>query len=529
MPFPSDTDITAPVALPTHTIERLIAGVWTALDLDDIYDIDLVEHETTGNRDNPLSFGDTSAARATATLFNTATTRAITWTGQILRIAQGFAGNNPQTFEGVVVSERWSLDDASMQLELAGYAELIEQCKTATPLISGRRAFTATTNATIEDPSNPACVSGYGNQLLWDAGGRPNTQRATYASDAARKFWYECNDALIEMPQGWAKSGEGHWSALQELARAACGQMIQSPDGVVRYWSPFHITSDIPSTPYHLTDDQITGNVEVTRTAFETVGTQIIKGTKRTVQPKQKIWALDSVRYLPAGGGAGSGVYGSITLEFETQWPIPPGLAENLAPGQLVPLAQWTNATLTDFGNSPITAQTATATGNQISYGVVAATAQSFTLLISHDYNRPIQLHAIEFFGYPLQAVLNFEVRRGSGLPERTLDSNALIQDEIQAERLCEAMLAFYATDRPIIRVGGVWYDPRLTQGAWIEFSLPEWGWDHMPCVIIAPRITETGTFVDLDLIPVGDLPRPDDFYVAGASYGTVWNQMLAW
>jgi hypothetical protein len=533
MPLPTAPQIEGTSVTPTFAVWYLSAGMWTAISASDIVAIPQVRHAASGNVDNPLTFGDTSESDASLTLFWSAPLASAITPDTPLKIELGYSGNNIEAFEGVSESDTWTWSDATLRLRLTGYAALVARCKKPTPLYIRRRAFTRTTISSVENPAAVGYRAGYGNRLLWDAGGRPIDQAVTYAADPARKFWYACDEALIEIPYAWALSGEDHWTQLQEAARAAGGQIVQRQDGVIQYWNPFHLTDDIPATPWHLDETRFDQGGELTRTRsyYEGCGTQIVRYTQRAVQAEQEIYKLDRMRIIPAGGGPGSGVYGEVVIPIKTQYPI--ARCAGLDAGATVILANWVGASIIDFANAQITPAQNGATGNSIHYivdqGLGRDAAQDFAIRVRSTWPRPLQLHDFRLRGYPLMAVLQGEARDGTEEPERTWTEGELMQDEVQATRFAAMSRAFYGQQRPIWEQRKAFYDPRVQKGDWIEVSNSRFGLDHEPFTIVELAPTDDGRFMDLRLLPMAGIPRRDEFYRVGQTYGATWSKKMVW
>lgn len=530
MPLPTAAQITAADAYPSFAVfYRDDAGTWIDVSAE-VVGIPSVQGENAGNLDNPLTFGDYSELRGEVELVLTPELRALVWPDRAIRIEQGFAGANVPTFEGPVVEETQASAARRLTLRADGYAVFVKRVKTPTPPVIRRRAFTRTGIASVENPAAPGYQAGYGNRLLWDAGGRPIDQAIVYGADPARKFWYACDDALIDPPYAWALSGEDHWSLLAEVARAAGGQVIQRADGVIQYWNPFHLTDDIPAVPLVIDESAVDqgGDVRRARTAYEGVGTQIVRYVQRAVFAEQEIYKLDRMRIIPAGGGPGSGIYGTVMIRFTTQYPIFKAKDNGLALGAVVTLTNMTQASLIDFANAPITPARNGATGNAVFYEVTKSSAQDFELVVKSSWPRPIQLHDLRIRGYPICPVLQGEARDGTAEPERVWEDNPLIQDPVQAQRFAAMSRAFYGQGRPIYEVSRAYWDPRIDRGSIVALTDAALGVSGELCMV-ASRTIQDEPVMDLRLVPLAGIPRRSEFYRVGETYGAVWSKKVVW
>jgi hypothetical protein len=181
-----------------------------------------------GNRSNAVSFGDDTDASMDATFVYSVWAN-LSHHQPIRYTTTNSADTTAKTFTGVITKMHRTLYDCDVSAE--GMKVLIAATKIYSPMIEARPVATKTSATSTEDPTNPAYAGGQVNYALWQCGGRPYEQAASYPSAI---FYYSCDHAILAPDYTWL-AGEDTWAECLKLAQAAGGQMYQDADGVVRY------------------------------------------------------------------------------------------------------------------------------------------------------------------------------------------------------------------------------------------------------------------------------------------------------
>lgn len=107
------------------------------------------------------------------------------------------------------------------------------------------------------------------------------------------------------------------------------------------------------------------------------------------------------------------------------------------------------------------------------------------------------------------------EIPRGI---ELQLEDNPYIQSYAQATRLTRMVYDFYHTNRAIITLEGVGYDPDRYLGEVVELTNAEWGITAARHRIIALDYTN-GATMKVMLAPIEGLPTRSDVFIVNETY----------
>lgn len=514
MPAPSRVQIEANIAQPTYRIDIWYPGTgWIELPDSSIVDVSGI-NESVGSQDNGLAFGTSVEPKATiqTEMFVVSTADKLIsdtyWLMKRMRIGFGFETSDPVTvFVGPIRERRIDGDDVT--IELQSNLEFVRNAKFYSPLYFDRPIATKTTAASVENPSSGSYVAGMINRILWEAGGRPYEQANInyFETDAAFRFWYSCEQALLTPDWSWVSS-DNLVDDLFTLARAGGGQIYQDNNGVIRYVQPFSF-ADLSSygplyTPFEYTDAYFESYSE-SATSFEQVGTVACTYTPRAIQPLQVVYEDQTPRFLQPSE--------SQVLLLETTWPV----------------YEFYNM----ISDSELTKQAFTVTklngqSTLFSIGTVTKYATRIEIAVGNpSATEPIIIHAIKILGRPVTAEEEKIVSYGSGEPKRNIESNVYIQNERFASRMVRMVYDFYAHNRPIVTLKNAIYDPDRFVGELVTldsyynrvYSGGGYSSNNDLYRIINIRHSVTGTVMDVDLTVVTGLPTRDQMFLVGTSY----------
>lgn len=175
--------------------------------------------------------------------------------GQIALTMSGFYSDFPPIF-AVRITANWpsgeavigvgytesyeERDDGTITYSMACASAVIRRVALYSSLFVNRYAATATTATSIEDPDDLAYAGGMINWILWQAGGRPIEQAATYPSAT---YYYRCDYSDIILPFGWVAADDA-WEELGRIVAAVGGWLYQDREGVVTYRSVSSILAE---------------------------------------------------------------------------------------------------------------------------------------------------------------------------------------------------------------------------------------------------------------------------------------------
>lgn len=445
------------------------------------------DFSTTGNG-NGIGFGDSSDATAKLVIDPNAAGGPLdvsVWAYVPVRVQFTIDANVARGVAGVIID--FDQDADTVSFSVIGFKQLISTVRVYSPLFQNRPVATKTTALSIEDPTSGSYAAGLLNWILWQSGGRPYEQAATYTTAT---FYYSLSQAPIAPKYVWV-AGEDAWAEALRLVRAAGGQLYQRPDGVIAYVSPLSIGGG--TAVFSLTQDDY---AEITRqgSASDLVTSFACQYVPRVEAGMQQV-IDDSTQRVVAVGAA-------VTIELEPQYPIS---SLETATGGTQLLSEAISATSFD--------------GTQIVQGTgythtLAIAAQKITIVVTNAGSLPFVIERITLRGQPVVPTEAGTVTIGSGNPTQTIEQNPYIQSRGHAQRLARMALAFYGTARPVIQARGVLYNPTLQVGMAGTLTQSEWGLSSAPVVILGLSHQETGVKCDLDLVVTTGLPALADYFL---------------
>ena len=517
MTAPTRTQITADVTLPTYLVEVRLGSTWHDVSAS-VMNVD-IDIRTTGDASG-LSFGSAVTPTASVQLMDVRTllvddtptqlvddsSLSLTdnalwypWELTPIRISFGFSTSTllPR-FSGVIVSRSRS-GALEITWECRGWDAIIEGTSIRSPAFIGRMIATKTTPTQSDDPTTISTYTGgIINYILWQCGGRPYEQAASYPSAT---FYYSCTNSLIAPAYSWI-AGEGPWEALLRFVRAAGGQMYQDSLGVMRYTDPFSMNTG--SSTHHFTDEVLTAAQRASgnKTAYQSISSratteQALSAVNasyvtRVLQGSQQIYEDTIPRYLAVGA--------IISVDLDLQLPI-------VALGAVT----WTAIEIQSATEVTITAV------------VTSWSAQRVTVTFTNTHTRPVQIDRVAVIAQPIaveeEGTASYSA---TGVLQSnrtlTLEDSPWIQDRRHAEQLCRMAWDLYSNVGEVITLSGCAYDPDRTLGELVSLTCADWGLSSVLHRIIGIR-PYNGAWMDVDLCAVGSLPTIDDVWVIGTTY----------
>lgn len=473
------------MSIASYTIEVKPAGSWVAIAAGDVLDVS-GSWEVSGDRANAVSFGpDTDASMRAQFVLGV-------WASLgdkvPIRYTTTIDADTTRTFTGVITRLHRDLDTCDIEAE--GMKVLIAATKAYSPAFARRPVATKTSVSSVDDPTAGGYAGGIINYILWSAGGRPNEQAGSYPSAT---FYYSCDTAVLAPDWTWA-AGEDGWAECLALARASGGQMYQDSLGVIRYRQVLGYGG---GTALETFDESTYLTIAQT---LEPRAEQASKITCQYVQRRrlgvQQIADDTTPIHLEAGE--------TKTIVIEPQIPIAsletqPGLSQLKSEALVV--AQLDGTRLAQGAGYTHT---------------LDVKAGRITITVTNASGKPATLWRVLLRGEPIAAGEAGSVSTGSGTIERVLESSPYIQSRSHAQRLAEMVLAFYATARPVVQIGGCVHSPSRAPGQTVNVTCAAWAMSAQPHVILSIQHDQTGVQANYDLAYVGDLPKADDFFIVG-------------
>ena len=494
MAAPTRAEIEAVVTHPAYTVEYWSGGAWTALDAALVLEVSGAAESAGG--ENGLAFGATATARATLALDSGASS--IAWERARMRVRFGFDASDRLVRTAGLATRRSRDTDGGVTLDLAGFDEAIARTPVYSPLFHRRPGSTATSASSVEDPASASYQAGLVNYIFWQAGGRPLAQAASYP-DAL--FFYQCDTALIAPEWSWCV-GENAWDELGRIA-CACGLVIfQAADGTM---TAQHALTLAGSGSYTFVRG-VYADIQEEATVGELIAAARCRYTTRRLQPEQVVYE-DTVPRIVA-------VLSSISLTLEMQQPV---LSYVLSGSALPPDA--------------ITATTAEGTTVTLSAAVTQQAAARLALTITNAGSATLTISRIQIRGRPIAPTEEGMVVVGSGVPEREIGSDAgvYVQSRGHARMLAALYRDVYGLVRPTRTLRDCGYDPDRYVGEAVRLTDAALGLVDAPHRITAIRHTETGSRMDVDLVPTDGLPTLADVFVIGQTYAAGSTRKLSY
>lgn len=468
----------------SYIVEWRPAGVWVDISAH----IEKVDGslELSGNRDNALSFGDASDIRCTVITTNL-TLQATAYLDVPIRFTPQIDASGGPVFTGIIAGR--DRDQETLTFQCEGYQRLIARTRVYSVVRFRRPVATATTAASVEDPTDGAYQAGLINEALWAAGGRPLEQNFTYPSAL---FYYSVPESAILAPEWSWLAGENAWDECLKLARASGGQIFQGGDGVVYYKQPLSFGG---GTAAYTFDESVYGNL-TERGSGDLVVTKVMcPFIPRERQGVQEVINDTTSRLVPDGE--------TITVILEAQSPL--------------------YSLVLDGVTLPADAVKATAlSGKKVEPGDldigVTLLGQQITLAIENTTAEPIAIHALVLQGEPIVAGEAGTASAGTGDVTMTIPDNTYVQSQAHAERLSTMTLAFHGATLPLRSASDLVYDPDRDVGETVSLTSTRWSMSAVAHLIVSKQHSETGIVAGYDLVPVAGLPTSADFFIVGAT-----------
>lgn len=495
MAAPSRTQIETRTTLPKYKVSIYLPTFLGGVNMWDVIPNNMVESvdvslESSGNKNNGIAFGTYVSQSATIKFSYDAAGplsgglryRPLKITKVRIEYAYG-TSDYITCFEGVLTT--LSFTDSDVTYACSGYEQYIKDTKLFTKVFYKRPIATETTLASMENPDDSSYVGGMINEMLWRSGGRPWLQKdIRYNEDSAGfKFWYMCDQSLFSPQYTWL-NGENLFDDMLLLVRAAGGQIYQNKN-IIQYREPLSYANAI--APIYTFGTNTFESVSVTNDSAEQVDKLIATYTPRALEPVQEVYSDTTPIFIDTNE--------SKTLELETQ----------------LPTYEYTSYDL----------QAIDLDGKVITIPVTSTveTAQKVTKVIVNNLGKPILIHTVKIKGRPVGARQEKQVTYGSGLNEKTLENNPYIQDEYHAAQITRMTYDFYAETKPVFTLNGCIYDPDRYIGELVYFNYSLFGYQYVVMRIISINPQNTGSTMDVQLVPVDGLPIRDDMFIIGTFY----------
>jgi hypothetical protein len=460
-----------------YTVEVYASGVWTALDKDAITEVSC-DLSLSSNSTNPLAPGDDSDASARFTILHSAATFA--WLHTPVRITFQIDGGSSTAFVGVI-TERAS-DGMERSFVCKGIDQLIRTTKLHSPVFERHAFASRTTLTSVEDPADPSWQGGVLNWIMWQCGGRPLQQAASYPSAV---FYYDFDASVLDCRYIWV-AGDDAWQEAQKMCGDSGGRLYQQENGVVAYRSPLKLNS---STTGAALDNASFGSIEEQESADQVANTIIVPYTRRFLLSSQEVLNDTVPRVIRPSD--------SITVELTPRWPVYRYDSFSL--------------TITDAMGNPLPNDSAGYTYT------TDAKAQLVTLVITNHRSTPVTLRKLVSVGSPLAPGEAAEARAGSGAPERAIQASEFVQTEQHAQRLARLLLDLYAPT-PTRTIRGAVYDPASHLGDIKAVTDADLGLNATPHLITS-RSDDGGETVTYTMVSTAHLPALSDLLVIDTTY----------
>lgn len=491
MAAPTRAQIVADVTSPTFAVEAYSGSAW--VDVSSYVVTCTARLEASGGEPSGIAMGPEVRPEATIELLAAGWVAAGNNTP--VRIAFGFATSDKvQRFGGIVTRRRRGA--ASGTWECRGWDAHIEGQEIRSPLLvyfRRRPIATRTSLTSVDDPTSGVYRGGLINYILWQSGGRPAEQSASYPSAT---FYYRCSTALIAPEYTWI-AGDNPWEVLRRLCRGAGGQIYQDGDGVVTYVDPITLASGTPA--FTFTDEVLTAGERATqgKAGYEDIEAEYdaeraVTGvtcayTSRMVQGEQVVYEDSVPRQIAAGD--------TITVVCDTQLPL------YSVRGAAVDAA---------------IVRTAVAATSLITVGVTGSTAQRVTVALTNTASEAVMVDRLRVTGRPVSAgepgSASYIASAGRVV---TIEDSPYVQSERHAAMLCRMLYDAEAAGGVVYRLSGCAYDPDRAVGEVVGLTSSDLGLSAERCRIV--RIdTDGGAWMEVELAPLGSLPTLDSVWRLG-------------
>lgn len=505
-PAPTRAEIEADITLPTYQIEIDTGAGYVTVTSAEVISIS-GNLETTNNQDNAFAFGTIAIATAQ---FQTSDSYVVSnWQIAKVRFRFGFdTSDKIVAFEGIIIKRQHI--GKKYQYECAGFDYIVSRKKLYTGVFFRRPIATKTTVSSLEDYTLPGARPGILNRLMFAVGGRPYEQPA-YASDPDFKFWYSFDESIAKPRYAWI-SGEDAWEEAYRLVRAAGGQLYQDNDGVIYYKQPLSFGYvEVGSTLYEFTAETFR---DITEDASTVEDLTTIKASfvERIIQPLQEVYNSSSAVLIPAGE--------SVNIPLEMQYPVYQ-YAQNVTPQKILSSGTGVQSTFLD-GRDASNASGFTVVINQ-------QAASILDLTFTNAGVEPVAINKIVIEGRPITPGSERTASYSSGEgTELMLEDNVYIQSFAQAYRLVRMFWDFYHTNRGIVTLHGVPYDPDRYLGEVVEITYSAWSLDHAEHRIIGIDYSN-GAKMNVRLAPIEGLITRDDVFIVNQTYTNTTVKLIAY
>lgn len=492
--------------MPTYSVEVDTGSGYVLVTGAEVQSIN-TKLQTTNNVDNAFAFGTIATAETT---INITDAYVITnWQLANIRVSYGFdTSDKVVAFEGVIIKRH--RQNRVYQYVCAGFDYLIARKKIYTGVFYRRPIATKTTATSVEDWTVPLSKPGILNRIFFTVGGRPYEQPA-YSSDPDFKFWYSFDQSIVAPRWAWV-TGEDAWEEVYRLVRAAGGQLYQDVDGVVYYKQPLtfgYVASG--AILYEFTSNTFQ-TIQEDASTVENLDTVKANFVERVLQPMQEVYNSSTPKLLPAGE--------ATNVPLEMQYPVYQ-YANYTTAARLIASGAAIKATFLDGRD---------ATQNA-SFTVVIDTqaAQLLDLTFTNATGEPISLNKIALHGRPVtvgsESVATYTSGDGA---ELMLEDNIYVQSFAQAYRLVRMFYDFYHTNRALITLGGVGYDPDRYLGEVVELTYSDWSLANTRHRIIALDYAN-GDLMSVVLAPISGLITRDDVFIVNSTYADGTSKMVSY
>lgn len=497
MAAPTRPQIEAVITLPIYQLQRWDGSAWV-----DVADADVSTLKSlvdVGGGASGFDFGANAAPSAKIALLASSTNIAIDWDRLRIRIQYGFSTSDLVTrWKGVVVDCDYSTSDGKMNWACQGFDLLISEAECYSNVLVRRTPATKTTLTSIEDPTNGSYAAGLINFILWQAGGRPLEQSATYTTAI---FYYSLDNSIITPEWTWI-SGENGWQEIDSLCRAVGGQVYQDTNGDIIYRNPLIGTA----SGYTFTT-AVVSSVKVRGATKQKTGTAVCAYKSRRLQPEQDIYSDSTPRLVKSSS--------AITITLDMQRPIY-DYAVSAPGGSGIPDSGFNCVTLDGY---PVVYPDVIVTFTQRAAGRCA-------VQISNTLTQPIVLTNLTLRGRPLAVTEDGIASYGSSTPVREIGNGSIcIQTRNHAERLCRLYVDVYSTARLEIELECM-YDPDRVLSEIVTVTIAELSISGSWRIVAIDE--SNGDMMTVRLRQITGLLTTADLFIIGTSYTTETRQ-LSW
>lgn len=503
MSDPTPAQYRADVTQPTFAVEVFSGGSWVDLSASVLSVTPVLE--ATGGEPSGVAMGPAVLPGCEIRLMAASAAAYQTLLGYEagrprVRARFGFGASSRVTrFQGLLMEASGSALGRERRWFCRGWDAHIEAQEVRSPLFRRRPIFTATSISSVENPASGVYAAGLGNYILWQCGGRPVEQAASYPSAT---FYYSATNALISPEYTWCP-GDSPWAVLRRLCQAAGGQLYQDTDGVVRYVDPITLATGTPA--FTFTDAALTaaqrvsqnaetyGDISDRRDGGQAVTGVVVNFVSRVVQGEQIVYEDQTPRQIAPSS--------AITVTVDTQLPL------------------WSVAAVerdAAFHRSAVEASAA-----QVTTAYTFASAQRLTVTLTNTTAEPMLVYALRVRGRPLAAGEEGSAEHiVSGARVISAEDNPYVQSERHAAMLARMTYDAAQAAGLIYSLSGVPYDPERYVGEVVGLTSADYGLSALRCRIVRIDV-EDGAFMSVDLAPLAGLPTRDDVHRVGSVSGT--------